>query len=102
MKRFRGLSTRRKVLFAILAGLLVSMLGLRALGVAGFNGTEVRDMDWDSDGAVTQAEILHGYTAVVVDETSDGKRSCRHYARLRDRSQVLRVDCRVEFAPAAP
>ena len=98
MKRFRNLSARRKALLLTLAVALVLMLVLRGVGVAGFNGTEVRDMDWDSNGEVTRSEILQGYSTVVVGETTEGNRVCRSYARLRDRNDALRVDCRVEFA----
>ena len=99
MKRFRGMSGRRKVLLAMLVLGLVFLLALHALGIAGLNGAGVRDMDWDGDGEVTRAEILQGYSSVVVHETREGNRVCRSFRRLREGDEALRVDCRVELVP---
>ncbi|MDH5834369.1 EF-hand domain-containing protein [Luteimonas kalidii] len=100
------LSPRRKVLLATVLLVLVAMLVLRLMGIAGFNGTQPREMDWDDDGTASRAEIVQGYTVVAVDETRDGPRTCRRYVRLRDREAPFRVECRVVFddgeAPAAP
>lgn len=95
MKRFTRLSGRRKMLFAMVALILLLVAALRWVGVAGLHGTEPRQMDWDGDGEVTRTEILQAYTTVVVSESADGNRSCRSYARLRDRANPIRVDCRV-------
>jgi hypothetical protein len=106
LKRFTRLSGRRKVLFAMVALILLLVAALRWIGIAGLHGTEPRQMDWDGDGEVTRMEILQAYTTVVVSESADGNRSCRSYARLRDRDNPIRVDCRVtpgnEEAAAQP
>ncbi|MCA0394954.1 MAG: EF-hand domain-containing protein [Proteobacteria bacterium] len=91
-------SRRRKALLAAVLVMLAAMGVLRWLGVAGFSGTQPREMDWDSDGTVTQAEMLQGFTVIAVTERRDGRRTCRSYARLRAPDQPLRVDCRVEIA----
>ncbi|TDK27560.1 EF-hand domain-containing protein [Luteimonas aestuarii] len=79
----------------MVALILLLVAGLRWAGVAGLNGTEPRQMDWNADGEVSRVEILQAYTTVVVHESVDGDRSCRSYARLRDRDNPIRVDCRV-------
>jgi hypothetical protein len=90
-------SPRRKALLAAVLLLLGAMFALRMIGVAGFNGTQPREMDWNDDGVATRDEILQGYTIIAIHETREGARTCRHYARLRDRSAPFRVECRVEF-----
>ncbi len=70
------LSPRRKALLATVLLAMVAMLALRWMGVAGFNGTQPREMDWDEDGTATRAEILQGYTIVGVEETREGPRTC--------------------------
>jgi len=100
-------SPRRKALLAAVLLALAAMLVLRLLGVAGFNGTQPQEMDWDEDGVASRAEIVQGYTIVAVRETREGARTCRHYARMRDRQAPFRVECRVDFragqdAPQAP
>jgi len=92
----RGFSPPRLALLATLLAMFVAMLILRALDVAGFNGTEPADMDWDGNGEVTWPEIVQGFYAVRVRELSEGRRVCRHYAFLRTPDQAIRVDCRVE------
>lgn len=77
--------------------LLATMLALRFMGIAGFNGTQPREMDWNDDGVATRDEILQGYTIIAIRETREGERTCRQYARLRDREAPFRVACRVEF-----
>lgn len=91
-------SPRRRVLLVAVLALLATMAALAAMGIAGFNGTAPREMDWNGDGSASGAEIVQGYTVVAVAVTREGKRTCRSYARLRDRAVPLRVDCRVEFA----
>jgi len=90
-------SPRRKVLLVAVLLLLATMLALRFMGIAGFNGTQPREMDWNDDGVATGDEILQGYTIVAIRETREGTRTCRQYARLRDRQAPFRVECRVEF-----
>ena len=90
-------SPRRKALLVAVLLLMAAMLALRLMGVAGFNGTEPRAMDWNDDGVAAREEIVQGYTIIAVHETRDGPRTCRHYARLRDREAPFRVECRVEF-----
>lgn len=102
MNRFSRISTRRKVLFGLLLAIFALIGVLSWLGVAGFRGTEARDMDWDSDGQVTRSEMLQGYTVIAVREDVEGNRVCRRYVRMRDREQPIRVDCRTETAAAKP
>ena len=78
---------------------LAAMLVLRLMGVAGFNGTQPREMDWDDDGGATRAEILQGYSLVAVRETREGPRTCRRYVRLGRDDEPFRVECRVVLAP---
>ncbi|TWT19109.1 hypothetical protein FQY83_12130 [Luteimonas marina] len=92
-------SPRRRVLLVAVLALLAAMAALSAMGIAGFNGTAPHEMDWDGDGSASGVEIVQGYTVVAVDVSREGQRTCRSYARLRDRTAPLRVDCRVEFAP---
>ena len=94
------LSPRRKALLATVLLAMVAMLALRWMGVAGFNGTQPNEMDWNEDGVASRAEIVQGYTVIVVEETRDGPRTCRRYARLRERDAPFRVDCRVVLDPA--
>jgi len=94
----RGFSPPRVALLATLLAMFVAMLILRALDVAGFNGTAPKDMDWNADSEVTWPEIVQGFYAVRVREVSEGRRVCRHYAFLRPPDQVIRVDCRVEVS----
>jgi hypothetical protein len=90
-------SPRRKALLAAVLLALGAMTALRLMGIAGFNGTQPREMDWNDDGVATGAEIVQGYTVIGIHETREGQRTCRHYARLRDRQAPFRVECRVEF-----
>ena len=94
-------SPRRKALAVAVLLLLAAMLALRLTGIAGFNGTQPREMDWNDDGLATRAEIVQGYTVIAVDETREGARTCRRYAWLRDREAPIRVECRVEFGDGA-
>ena len=93
------LSPRRRVLLAAVLLAMVAMLVLRLMGVAGFNGTQPREMDWDDDGVVTRAEIVRGYSVVAVEQTSEGPRTCRRYVRLGQRDEPFRVECRVVLVP---
>ena len=97
MNRFARLSGRRKALLAAVLAMLALVGAMSWLGVAGFRGTQPREMDWNADGVVTRDEIAQGYYAVAVRETSDGRRRCRNYVWLRDTATPIRVECRVEF-----
>jgi len=92
----RGFSPPRLALLVVLLAMLVAILILRALDVAGFNGTDIKQMDWNGDGEVTWPEIVQGFYAVRVREVGEGRRVCRHYAFLHTPDQAVRVDCRVE------
>jgi len=96
----RGFSPPRMALLATLLAMFATMLVLRALDVAGFNGTAYTQMDWNGDGEVTWPEIVQGFYAVRVREVSEGRRVCRHYAFMRTPGQAIRVDCRVEVGAA--
>ncbi|TWG92279.1 hypothetical protein L599_000200001510 [Luteimonas sp. J16] len=95
------LSPRRKALLATVLLAMVAMLVLRFMGVAGFNGVQPREMDWNDDGVATRAEILQGFTVVGVEESREGPRTCRRYARLGRGGEPFRVECRVVVAPDA-
>ena len=102
MSRFARLSGRRKALLAAVLAMLALVGVMSWLGVAGFRGTQPRDMDWNADGTVTRGEIVQGYYAVAVRETTEGRRTCRNFVWLRDTAAPIRVECRVEFeSPAA-
>ena len=90
-------SPRRRALLAAVVLALAAILALRFLGIAGFNGTQPREMDWNGDGVADQAEIVQGFTIVAVRVRQEGRRTCRSYARLRAPESALRVDCRVEI-----
>jgi len=92
-------SPPRMALLITLLAILAAMLILRALDVAGFNGTAPGEMDWNGDGQVLWPEIVQGFYAVGVRETSEGQRVCRHYAFLRTPEEAIRVDCRVQMVP---
>ena len=94
----RRFSPRRRLLLAAVALALLAMGVLHFLGIAGFNGTQPRQMDWNDDGIASRAEIVQGYSVVAVEEIREGPRTCRRYVRLRDRASPIRVECRVEFA----
>jgi len=94
----RPFSAPRRALLVVMLAMLVAMLILRALDVAGFNGTAHTDMDWNGDGEVTWSEIVQGFYAVSVRETREGARVCRHYAFLRRPDDAIRVDCRVQIS----
>lgn len=94
----RRLSPRRKVLMATVLLVLALMLVLRLMGVAGFNGTQPGQMDWNEDGVASRAEILQGYSLIAVRETRDGPRTCRRYMRL-GHDEPFRVQCRVVLVP---
>lgn len=97
MNRFTRVSGRRKTLFVLVAAILLLVAALRLLGVAGLNGTQAREMDWNADGEIGRLEILQAYTVVVVRESVEGSRTCRSYAWLRNQANPIRVDCRVVF-----
>jgi hypothetical protein len=88
-------STRRKALLALVAIALALIGWLHLTGAAGISGMEVRDMDWNGDGTVTQQEILQAFYAVRVTTTQEGSRECRAYAWRSD-DRAIRVDCRTE------
>jgi len=96
----RTFSPPRMALLITLLAMLIAMLVLRALDVAGFNGTTLEEMDWNGDGQVNWPEIVQGFYAVRVHETTEGRRICRHYAFLRSADETIRVDCRVQMEAA--
>ncbi len=95
------LSPRRRVLLGAVLLAMAAMLVLRLMGVAGFNGTQPREMDWDDDGVATRAEILRGYSVIAVEQTREGPRTCRRYVRLGRGDAPFRVECRVVLVPEA-
>ncbi|MHC9085003.1 EF-hand domain-containing protein [Luteimonas sp. RIT-PG2_3] len=96
-----GLSRRRVILLVAMLALIAAMFALKSMGVAGLNGAQMRDMDWNADGTVSQTEMLQGFHAVIVRERVEGKRVCRSYAWRRAPEDPIRVDCRVQLVPEA-
>lgn len=90
------------MVFVLVLVILALIAALSWMGVAGFRGTQASDMDWNADGRVDRGEILQGYTIIVIREATQGNRTCRSYARLRERDHPIRVDCRTEAAPLSP
>jgi len=93
----RGFSPPRLALLVTLLAMFAAMLILRALDVAGFNGTVHTQMDWNGDGEVSWPEIVQGFYAVRVREVVEGPRVCRHYAFMRTPDEAIRVDCRTKM-----
>ena len=93
-------SPRRKALLALVAIALALVVWLQYRGAAGISGISTDDMDWNSDGDVTQQEILQAFYAVSVTTTREGQRECKAF-RWRKQGQGIRVDCRTEIAEAA-
>lgn len=96
----RRFSTRRRVLLVLVLLLLGVVAWLHFTGAAGISGMATRDMDWNNDGQVDQAEILQSFYAVTVRKTEEGRRECSHYA-WRGSGQAIRVDCRTVVRPEA-
>jgi len=94
-------SPRRKALLALVAVALLLVTWLHLIGAAGISGMPTRDMDWDGDGTVTQAEVLQAFYSVSVEITREGPRECRAY-RWRDGRRPIRVDCTTEFGEQSP
>src|SRR5690606_35793461 len=95
------LSPRRKAPLATVLLAMVAMLALRWMCVAGCNGTQPREMDWNDGGRAARADVLQGFTVVGVEESREGPRTCRRYARLGRGGEPFRVECRVVLAPDA-
>ncbi len=90
------LTTRRKVLFGLLAVMLL-LVGLAGwLGMAATRGIETRDMDWNADGTVGRAEILQSLYAVTAHRETEDNRECTTFRWFRG-GEVIRVDCQTVF-----
>src|SRR5690606_40775411 len=59
-------SPRRKALLAAVLLALAAMTALRLVGIAGFNGTQPREMDWNDYGVATCNEIWQGYSVHAI------------------------------------
>jgi len=94
------LSSRRKVLFAGLAVLLLALGWAGWSGMAATRGVEARDMDWNGDGRVETGEILQSLYAVTAQREKQGNRECTTYRWYRG-GEVIRVDCRTVLVPEA-
>lgn len=93
------LTTRRKILFGLLAAALL-LLGLAGwLGMAATRGVETRDMDWNADGSVDRTEILQSLYAVTAERVTEGDRQCTTFRWFRS-GEVIRVDCQTVFGSA--
>lgn len=93
------MTTRRKVLFGLLAAMLL-LVGLAGwLGMAATRGVEARDMDWNADGTVGRGEILQSLYAVTAERVTEGNRQCTTFRWFRS-GEVIRVDCQTVFGTA--
>ena len=63
-------SRRRKVLLVAVLLLMAAMVALRLMGIAGFNGTEPRAMDWNDDGVATRDRAA--FQAALADKPCPG------------------------------
>jgi len=99
MLRRAPFSPRRRAL------LLLVLLALGWLGWSWWAGMAITagldraQMDWNGDGVTSGEELWQAVHAVSVSERSQGNRHCREF-RWRRSGEVIRVDCRTEFAPA--
>ena len=93
---------RRKILLGIVVALLALVAWLHYTGAAATHGITTQDLDWDSNGTVTQGEIAQAVFSVVVEQKQDGRRQCNTFA-WRSGAGTIRMDCKTVFqAETAP
>ncbi len=93
-----GIAPRRKLLFALIALLLLYAGYAWYAGLAFTAGIGSQDMDWDGDGRVTTREALQSWYAVTVRTTREGARECKSFFwRGREDGEPIRVDCKTTF-----
>ncbi len=92
----RRFSTRRMALLGLVLIALGVVGWLQYIGAAGISGMATKDMDWDQDGSVTQAEIFQSFHSVSVEQTHEGRRQCSSYYWRADQ-RLIRMDCRTSM-----
>lgn len=98
----RGIPTRRKALFAVLALLLLYSGYAWYAGLAFTAGLPAEQLDWDGDGTATTREQLQAWYAVTVRTTREGPRECHSfYWRGEEDGSPIRVDCRTTFSESS-
>src|SRR3546814_2168485 len=90
-----GIPLRRKLLFGMLALLVLYSGYAWYAGLAFTAGIETQDMDWNGDGSVSTQETLQSWYAVTVRSTKEGARECNaFYWRGQENGEPIRVDCK--------
>src|SRR3546814_3759312 len=88
-----GIPLRRKLLFDMLALLVLYSGYAWYTGLAFTAGIETQDMDWNGDGRVSTQETLQSWYAVTVRTTKEGARECNaFYWRGQENGEPIRVD----------
>src|SRR3546814_8672065 len=80
-----GIPLRRKLLFGMLALLVLYSGYAWYTGLAFTAGIETQDMDWNGDGRVSTQETLQSWYAVTVRTTKEGARECNAFYCRGDR-----------------
>ncbi len=97
-----GVSTRRRLLFALLALVIAYIAFAYQQGLAFTVDAPTQDMDWDDDGIVSTREIGQAWYAVTARLTTQGARTCRsYYWRGRESGDPIKVACRTELGKPA-
>ncbi|MEO6517439.1 MAG: EF-hand domain-containing protein [Pseudoxanthomonas sp.] len=94
--RHSRFSTRRMALLGLVLIALGVVGWLQYIGAAGISGMATKDMDWDQDVSVTQAEILQSFHSVSVKQSHEGRRECSSYYWRADQ-RLIRMDCRTSM-----
>src|SRR3546814_10440613 len=74
-----GIPLRRKLLFGMLALLVLYSGYAWYTGLAFTAGIETQDMAWNGDGRVSTQETLQAWYAVTVRTTKEGARECNDF-----------------------
>jgi len=97
-----GIPLRRKLLFGMLALLVLYSGYAWYAGLAFTAGIETQDMDWNGDGRVSTQETLQSWYAITVRTTKEGARQCNaFYRRGQEGGEPIRVDCKTTFEKPA-
>src|SRR3546814_7258564 len=94
-----GIPLRRKLLFGMLALLVLYSGYAWYAGLAFTAGIETQDMDWNGDGSVSTQETLQSWYAVTVRSTKEGARECNaFYWRSEEHTSELQSLMRISYA----
>src|SRR3546814_13836383 len=97
-----GIPLRRKLLFGMLALLVLYSGYAWYAGLAFTAGIETQDMDWNGDGSVSTQETLQSWYAVTVRSTKEGARGCNaFYWRGTENGEPNRFACTTPFEKPA-